>query len=350
MTNPSLAEIEALTRARFPACASGPLALEPLEKGGSDRKFYRIRPSPGDPLIFVQYGKQREENSHYVEIGAFLQKAGVRVPLMFLHEAESGRIWMEDMGEQDLWTFRNEPWPVRRGLYESALTQLHGLHTAAARHPESAAILGLQPPFDATLYRWEQDYFFQNCAIRHLGLPAAALEADRARLHALAGELEQMPRCLVHRDFQSQNIVVRDGEPCFIDFQGMRFGLPQYDLASVLLDPYVDLSDSEQESLLEFYCEKVREAGGNIGGDFHQTYLRCAAQRLMQALGAYGFLGHEKGRLHFLEHIPVALPRLVSVLEKVGGMDSLARLLKEAAAKPALHKAPDAVKKPDSSC
>ena len=95
MTNPSLAEIEVLTRARFPSYASGPLALEPLEKGGSDRKFYRIRPSPADPLIFVQYGRQREENSHYVEIGDFLQKAGVRVPLMFLHEPESGRIWMD---------------------------------------------------------------------------------------------------------------------------------------------------------------------------------------------------------------------------------------------------------------
>ena len=125
---------------------------------------------------------------------------------------------------------------------------------------------------------------------------------------------------------------------------------PMRHLASLLLDPYVDLSDSEQESLLEFYCGRVREAGLEVGGDFHQTYLRCAAQRLMQALGAYGFLGHEKGRLHFLEHIPVALPRLVAVLKKVGGMDSLARLLQEAATKPALHTAPDAVKKPDSSC
>lgn len=350
MTYPSLAEIEALTRARFPACAEGPLLLEPLEKGGSDRKFYRVRPSPGDPLIFVQYGKQREENSHYVEIGAFLQNAGVRVPLMFLHEPDSGRIWMEDMGEQDLWTFRNEPWPVRRKLYEAALTQLHELHTAAARHPEAARGLGLQQPFDAPLYRWEQDYFFQNCAIRHFGLHPEALEADRARLHSIAGELERLPRCLVHRDFQSQNIVIRNGEPCFIDFQGMRFGLPQYDLASLLLDPYVELSESEQEILLEFYCDKVREGGGDVGEGFHQNYLRCAAQRLMQALGAYGFLGHEKGRLHFLEHIPVALPRLVAVLQKVGGMDSLARLLQEAATKAALHTAPDAVKKPDSSC
>lgn len=350
MTYPSLTEIEALTRARFPACAEGPLSLEPLEKGGSDRKFYRVRPSSGEPLIFVQYGKQREENSHYVEIGAFLQKAGVRVPLMFLHEPDSGRIWMEDMGEQDLWTFRNEPWPVRRKLYEAALTQLHGLHTAAERHASSAASLGLQQPFDAALYRWEQDYFFQNCAIRHLGLPPEVLESERSRLHTMAGELEQLPRCLVHRDFQSQNIVVRNGEPCFIDFQGMRFGLPQYDLASLLLDPYVDLLESEQDSLLEFYCNKVREGGGDVGQDFHRNYLRCAAQRLMQALGAYGFLGHEKGRLHFLEHIPVALPRLVTVLQKVGGMDSLARLLQDAATKATLHTVPDAVKKPDSSC
>ncbi len=340
MTDPTLQTIEALTRARFPAYSQASLQLVPLEKGGSDRKFYRVSTQAGDSLIFVQYGQQKEENAHYVEIGAFLQKAGVRVPQMHLHEPDSGRIWMEDMGETDLWSFRSEPWPVRRSLYEAVLREVRRLHTAAARLPEQTLPLGLQPAFDATLYRWEQDYFFNHCAIRHLGISPTALAPARARLHSIAAELEALPRTLVHRDFQSQNIVIREGAPCLIDFQGMRFGLPQYDLASLLLDPYVALTETEQNALLAFYGDEAHAQGESIAPDFERIYLLCAAQRLMQALGAYGFLGHEKGRPHFLAHIAVALPRLLSVLRRIGDLDSLITLLSPHAGTPALHPAP----------
>jgi hypothetical protein len=345
-----LETIETLTRERFPAYADTRLWLEPLEKGGSDRKFYRIRSEALPPLIFVKYGQQKEENRHYVEIGGFLQKAGVRVPKMFLHEATDGRIWMEDLGEIDLWASREKPWSVRRPLYEQTLQEVHRLHAAASNFPEEVKKLGLQPAFDAQLYHWEQDYFFSHCVGRHLGIEASRVEPARARLHAIALELEQLPRCLIHRDFQSQNIVLREGRPCLIDFQGMRFGLPQYDLASLLLDPYVKISGDEQAALLAFYCAEVRAHGGEVSGDFEAVYWLCAAQRLMQALGAYGFLGHEKGRDDFLAHIPVALPRLVSVLKRVGGLDSLVTLLEPAACNAALQPATDAVKNAARSC
>ena len=322
-----------------------------MEKGGSDRKFYRLTARGKAPLIFVQYGTQKEENSHYVEIGAFLELAGVRVPKMFLHEPQEGRIWMEDLGELDLWTFRGQDWSVRRGLYESALREVYRLHRACKEHPVAAEGLGLQSPFDAALYQWEQDYFFKHCVSRHLGIDAGAVESARERLHAVALELQALPRCLVHRDFQSQNIVVRDGEPCLIDFQGMRYGLPQYDIASLLLDPYTELSADERGYLLEFYRHTLQ--GGvekESAAEFTRVYQLCAAQRLMQALGAYGFLGHEKGRSHFLSHIPVALPRLVAVLRSVGGLGSLADLLEENAATKGLHSAPDAVKTAARPC
>ena len=345
-----LQNIETLTRERFPAYADTPLSLQALEKGGSDRKFYRVRAEGLSPLIFVQYGQQKEENRHYVEIGAFLQKAGVRVPEMFLHEAVEGRIWMEDLGEVDLWASRAEPWAVRKPLYEQTLREVRRLHSSAANFPEEVGKLGLQPAFDAKLYHWEQDYFFTHCVSRHLGIEPSAVEPARERLHAIALALDRLPRCLVHRDFQSQNIVVQNGQPCLIDFQGMRFGLPQYDLASLLLDPYVKLSEAEQTSLLSFYGAEVITHGGSLADDFAGIYWLCAAQRLMQALGAYGFLGHEKGRDDFLSHIPVALPRLVSVFKRLGGMDSLVALLEPAACNAALQPAPDAVKNAARSC
>lgn len=321
-----------LTRERFSAYKEAPISLEPLEKGGSDRKFYRIRAQGLAPLIFVQYGGQREENKHYVEIGNFLERAGVRVPRMILHEPENGRIWMEDLGEVDLWAARHEPWSTRCPLYEATLSEAHRLHCSAALFENEVAQLGLQPPFDAKLYHWEQEYFFSHCVTRHLGIAPSAVEPARARLHAIALALETFPRCLIHRDFQSQNIIIQNGAPCLIDFQGMRFGLPQYDLASLLLDPYVDLTGDEQQTLLHFYCDQARATGHKVEHNFEEVYWLCAAQRLMQALGAYGFLGHEKGKLSFLSHIPVALPRLCRVFKHVGGLDSLIGLLE-----PAIH-------------
>jgi aminoglycoside/choline kinase family phosphotransferase len=335
VTDPTLHEIARLTAERFPQYSTQALTLEPLEKGGSDRKFYRVAAPGCESLIFVQYGRVREENSHYVEIGGFLAEAGVRVPAMLLHEEAEGRIWMEDLGDTDLWACRKRPWDERRGLYEATLREVRRLHTAAARLPEALSVLHLQPAFDEHLYRWEQQYFFTHCLCRHLGVEQAP---GVVTLENMASELAGLQRVLVHRDFQSQNIVVKAGVPCLIDFQGLRFGLPQYDLASLLLDPYVDLSEQEQRALLAYYIGLAQADGESVDEAlFERTYWRCAAQRLMQALGAYGFLGHERGRADFLAHIPVALPRLLSVWTRLDGMRELSALTADAARRAGLR-------------
>ena len=328
MTPSELSEIQISSIAHFPEMEGARLQIEPLEKGGSDRKFYRIHSDGKRPIIFVQYGRQRDENKHYVEIGEFLSSVGVRVPRMYHHEPSLGRIWMEDLGETDLWTFRSEPWQTRRPLYESTLEEVARLHNAAAQLSSHPKALSLQPGFDEKLYVWEQEYFFTHCLQGHFGVREESIAGCKSKLLAIAQELSSIPRMLVHRDFQSQNVVILNEKPCLIDFQGMRAGLPQYDLASLLLDPYVNLSIHEQEHLLNFYR--------SIAGDhpsistahaFTRIYDLCAAQRLMQALGAYGFLGHQRQRADFLVHIPVALPRLRSVLSRIPELAQLAIII-----------------------
>jgi aminoglycoside/choline kinase family phosphotransferase len=146
-------------------------------------------------------------------------------------------------------------------------------------------------------------------------------------LQEIAEFLAAQPRVLVHRDFQSQNIVIKERAACFIDFQGMRPGLPQYDLASVLLDPYVTLTEFEREELLGFYLTTMQSSGHEPPANFRQTFDLCAMQRLMQALGAYGFLGIVKEREHFLHHIPAALANLERVLARITGMERLTALI-----------------------
>ena len=116
-----------------------------------------------------------------------------------------------------------------------------------------------------------------------------------------------------------------------IDFQGLRPGLAQYDLASLVYDPYVELEKEQREELIKAYVGKVLDAGGEIEGDFRRTLDLCAMQRLMQALGAYGFLGLVRERRAFLEHIPVALRLLREVLERIPELAATRTLLGELA-------------------
>ncbi|MGI8435823.1 MAG: aminoglycoside phosphotransferase family protein, partial [Chthoniobacterales bacterium] len=299
------------TRRHFPPFQESEVEIALIQKGGSGRRFYRMRSTPEQSLILVKYNLDRSENRHYVQIAQFLAEHHVRAPRVYFHDAAEGLIWMEDMGETDLWHYRDESWPVRRGLYEAALheiTRLHCLPIAAADEIRK----DFPQEFDAPLYRWEQHYFFEHCLGPYFGLE----ESERTRLAALpvlqkiADRLAELPRVLVHRDFQSQNIIIREGEACLIDFQGMRPGLSKYDIASLIYDPYVHLTTSERGELLALYRTMREQAGMPLRTDDDEVICLCAMQRLMQALGAYGYLGLVKGSAHFLEHIPAALAAL----------------------------------------
>ena len=168
----------------------------------------------------------------------------------------------------------------------------------------------------------EQQYFFENCLVRYFQLPESKVTAlsELSALTQISDDLAERPRHLVHRDFQSQNIIVRNGQACLIDFQGMRPGLPQYDIASLLYDPYVTLSPDERAELLAYYCERAEPEPGT---SFEYSLRLCAMQRLMQALGAYGFLGLVRGQTAFLGHIPGAMNSLKTVLTDIPGVEPL---------------------------
>ena len=278
----------------------------------------------------VKYNREREENRHYVTIATFLTEHRIRVPEIYFHDAAEGLIWLEDLGERDLYSYRDESWLVRRAFYESALDQIAALHAL----PESLCIemkQHLPAEFNSELYLWEQNYFFENCLGRLFKIEKAKL-AELASLPALqkiADRLASFPRVLVHRDFQSQNIIVRNGQAHLIDFQGMRPGLAEYDIASLLYDPYVDLPESERTELIDYYRGRQLENGTAIDGGFDLKLRLCAMQRLMQALGAYGFLGLVKGHKHFLKHVTTAMQSLQRTVAEIDGLTELEKALRQ---------------------
>jgi N-acetylmuramate 1-kinase len=313
------------TRRRLPAFSEGEIEIAPIEKGGSDRRFYRVRCMAEQSLILVKYSLQSAENRHYVRIAEFLAEHNIAAPKIFFHDAEEGLIWIEDLGEDDLFSFRDDTWLVRGALYRAALYEIAKIHDLPKN--EWTELDGEMPPeFNAALYQWEQNYFFENCLGRIFGFDKTRLR-DLASLPALseiAERLAALPRVLVHRDFQSQNIIIRAGHAYLIDFQGMRPGLAEYDLASLLFDPYVRFSDAEREDLLFYYMEgRCLENTEQI----HQTLGLCAMQRLMQALGAYGFLALVRGNRHFLAHVPAALVSLRKIIADLHLLEPLAAAL-----------------------
>jgi N-acetylmuramate 1-kinase len=195
------------TRERFPQLDHTPVEILPLEKGGSDRRYYRIRFSDENTLILVKYNREKVENQRFVGVANFLCGIGVNAPSIYYHDPQEGLIWMQDLGEEDLWHHRAEPWFVRRRLYEQALDQVIVLHNADTTVRES---LHLQSGFDERLYRWEQEYCLENCLGRYFQVPTDEIRRLRARpeFRSLAQRLASYPRRLVHRDLQSQNVLL----------------------------------------------------------------------------------------------------------------------------------------------
>ena len=320
------------TRVHFPLLDVAAIKIQPIEKGGSDRKFYRIQCSAAQTLILIKYNLEREENQHYVQIAKFLHAHRMRVPKIYFHDPVEGLIWIEDLGERDLYSYRRESWIVRRTFYESALDEiakLHGLPVSVCVEMKEH----LPAEFNAALYRWEQNYFFENCLGRYFKIDQSKLKAQATLpvLREVAKRLASLPRVLVHRDFQSQNIIIQNGQTYLIDFQGMRPGLAEYDLASLLYDPYVDLAEVERAELIAYYRGRQLENGITIVGDFDFKLRLCAMQRLMQALGAYGSLGLVRGHKHFLKHIPAAMRLLHGITSRIAGLEKLDATLKSLA-------------------
>ncbi len=314
-------EESAFIRRTLGLAAATQVEMTPVGKGGSDRSYFRISVSGETSSILMRYGRMYEENDLYADIASFLRGIGVTVPTIIGHDSEQRLILMEDLGDRDLYALRDAPWEIRHDLYEKTLAQAAKMISFSPNRLPAG--LRLMPGFDADLYRWERDYFREHCVrnVCRIDLSSAEDEALEAELSELASRLLATPLVLVHRDFQSQNVMIRDGEPVLIDFQGLRPGSPFYDLASLLCDPYVAFPETGRENLLRYYhgisCSRYP------WDTFRELFLLASAQRLMQALGAYGFLGLKREKPHFLTHIRPALDNLITVTAETGSLPHL---------------------------
>jgi len=279
-------------------------------------------------LVLMHYSDERSDNLRFASVTDFLCRHGIPAPRIVRRREDLNLLWVEDLGEIDLGNFAASDWETARSpAYEAALETVFLLHRIH-EHEAPDDLPELELSFDEALYRWEQRYFAEQFAERFLPPGAATPLLSDPGLAALREELAAAPRSLVHRDFQSTNVMMLGSRAVLIDYQGLRWGLPEYDLASLVYDPYTEFATAERQGLIAFYYSLKQAAGhGETEAAFRRRLAQCATQRLMQALGAYGFLSAVKEKPEFLRHIPPALDRLAALGRNDGGQPQLSELL-----------------------
>jgi Predicted phosphotransferase related to Ser/Thr protein kinases len=171
--------------------------------------------------------------------------------------------------------------------------------------------------FDYTTLRWETTYFQENFLKKFCGISIPDQSGLSREFKALAEKVASEPLYFMHRDFQSQNIMIHHDEVRIIDFQGARRGLLQYDVVSTLKDAYVVLSETTRKKLLVFYLDKLEDLGLTIvdRDHFYEIFILSGLQRNMQALGAFSFLSLVKGKEWFKQYIPAGITYLDQALQ-----------------------------------
>jgi aminoglycoside/choline kinase family phosphotransferase len=253
----------------------------------------------------------------YIAYTEFFRRYSLPVPEMFGADREQKQALFEDLGDLSLYSWlkcRRES-KIIEAIYCEVLDILVKLHTSVSRHSAECPLL-CSRVFDYEHLRWETGYFLERFVKGLADITIRDEHKLEEEFSMLAKSVDSFPKAIVHRDFQSQNIMITgDGTPRLIDYQGARMGPPAYDLASFLWDPYYRLEEDVRERLVCGYIEKMR-AGNAFDVDFDEDEFRhslllCRLQRHMQALGAYGFLSKVKGKKYFLKHIPQAMEYLV---------------------------------------
>ncbi len=287
---------------------------EPITGHGSDRRFLRLREGARRAVLMLTDAADAEL-PRYLAIARFLYDLGLGAPAILAQDPTRHAVLLEDLGDRSLGALvASEP---RRAadLYDRVLARLADLQTFGAE-ARARCPLAWDRRFDRGHLRWETDYFRTRFLVGWAGLDPEDCAGLDAEFAALATAALAQPRTLVHRDFQSQNILLKDGVVRLVDVQGMRWGPQAYDVVSLLLDPYVDLPADLRDRLLAGFPARLRDRGADAPDADAWRAMICVAglQRIMQALGAYAFLGQVKGRAAFLAHIPAARARLDGLL------------------------------------
>ena len=291
-----------------------------LKGDGSQRQWYRLKSDRGS-LIMVDHGirqtRMTTEVDAFVHLGRHLYRQQVPVPKIYFYDTFSGLVFLEDLGDDHLQQVVQSTADSSRviRLYQSVIAQIIRLSRQGAVKFDRSWTYQTSEYDHKLILEKECRYFLEAFLNGYVGF-GIRFEDLESEFKALADKALRHPSCgFMHRDMQSRNIMVKDRRIYFIDFQGGRIGPIQYDLASLLIDPYVDLPRAIQTRLLEDGLKMLSAAAPVDPDQFRDCYHYCTLTRNLQILGAFANLSRVQGKKQFEKYIPAALKTLRSNLK-----------------------------------
>jgi NDP-sugar pyrophosphorylase family protein len=288
---------------------------EHLKGDGSDRQWYRLEMGQKS-MILVDHGikksDQVDEADAFVNIGRYLFDRGLPVPQIYEEDTFAGYVFLEDLGNLDLQgaVRQTDPFDKIIGLYQQVIHLLMKFSASGADQFDTAWCYQTSRYGKTMILEKECRYFVDAFLNTYLGLKVKYSDFKKEFEYLAENALKHAVQGLMHRDFQSRNIMIKNDQIYFIDFQGARMGPIQYDLASLLIDPYVDLPQDIQAQLLAYALEKLQGQMNLDAEHFNHCYRFCRLTRNLQILGAFGYLTRVIGKMHFEKYIPAAVRML----------------------------------------
>lgn len=293
--------------------------IDELPSSGSNRRYFRLTGENGDTLIGVK-GTSVEENIAFVKISEHFYNQGIPVPRVFAVSDDKNFYIQEDLGDEILFkatekgrtcgSFSDE----ERELLRKTMAKLPEIQFLGADGLDFSVCYP-QPEFDERMISFDLNYF-KYCFLKATGLDFSEikLEDDFQRMSDIL--MRSTSATFLYRDFQSRNVMLVNGEPYFIDFQGGRKGPIYYDVASFVWQAKANYSEELREELVKTYLNSLRKYMPVDETYFRQQLRHFVLFRTLQVLGAYGFRGYFEKKPHFLQSVPYAIDNLRRLLRE----------------------------------
>ncbi|MEL6674963.1 MAG: RNase adapter RapZ [Bacteroidota bacterium] len=300
-------------------CGHSPTEFIPLQPSGSYREYYRL--VKGNHSAIGVFHRNDKENQAFISFTKHFLSKGVPVPDILGEDLDQQVYLLSDLGDAALFGMLAEN---REGenihqeiidLYKEALGNLAYVQIKAGQDLDYSACYP-RAAFDQQSILWDLNYFkYYFLRLAKIPFDEQLLEEDFRKFADYLMEADH--DYFLYRDFQARNIMVHEGNPFFIDYQGGRKGALQYDLASILYQAKADLPDQVREELLSHYLHVAGQWLDIDEPKFRQFYQAYVLVRLIQVMGAYGFRGFFERKPHFLESVPYAVKHLTGLINQI---------------------------------
>lgn len=298
-----------------------------LTGDASTRRYFRVIPTDGPSTVLALHeGPIEFDSLPFVAVAGLLSRMPLPVPEVLGHADALGILALEDLGDVTLQSHVGAGTPTEHeALYRQAVAFIGVLQSRGAELLTPSDIPS-QLAFDVEKLTWEMDFFVKHFVEGYRGavLTSAERRALAREWAEIVDELAHEPRVLCHRDYHSRNLMVHGGQLYVIDFQDARMGPDTYDLASLLRDSYVDISDLELDSFIAYF---LAVKGLSDAVEFRRRFDLMALQRNLKALGTFGYQAAARKNPIYIQYMPRTLKYVRDNVDKYTRFFRLKELL-----------------------